>query len=99
MPSPGGELLRVGIIGLGYWGPNLLRVLADDVDVEIAWICDRDPQRLARYHRRHPNAQATERAELIPPSNWRRRWSRSRAAPAACSCAATRSSTARRSVR
>jgi predicted dehydrogenase len=65
MPSPGGELLRVGIIGLGYWGPNLLRVLADDVDVEIAWICDRDPQRLARYHRRHPNAQATERAELI----------------------------------
>jgi predicted dehydrogenase len=49
--------LNVGVIGLGYWGPNLLRVLADDPAVEIAWICDRDPERLARFHRRHPLAQ------------------------------------------
>jgi serine/threonine protein kinase len=41
----------VGVIGLGYWGPNLLRVLADDPDVEVKWLCDRDPERLARFAR------------------------------------------------
>jgi predicted dehydrogenase len=52
-------LLNVGVIGLGYWGPNLLRVLADDPTIEIRWICDRDPARLARFHRRHPLARTT----------------------------------------
>ena len=47
------------MVGLGYWGPNLLRVLADDPAVEITWICDRDTQRLARFHRRHPLARTT----------------------------------------
>jgi predicted dehydrogenase len=57
--------LNVGIIGLGYWGPNLLRVLADDTDVEVAWMCDRDPERLARFHRRYPAARTTGRAERV----------------------------------
>jgi predicted dehydrogenase len=50
---------RVGIVGLGYWGPNLLRVLAEQPDVEIAWICDVDHDRLAQYRRRYPGARAT----------------------------------------
>jgi predicted dehydrogenase len=50
---------RVGIVGLGYWGPNLLRVLAEQPDVEIAWICDMDSDRLAQYRRRYPGARAT----------------------------------------
>jgi hypothetical protein len=30
------------VVGLGYRGPNLLRVLGDhlDLDVEVRWICD-----------------------------------------------------------
>jgi predicted dehydrogenase len=60
-PSP----LGVGIIGLGYWGPNLLRVLADDVEVAVRWICDRDPERLARFHRRYPASRPTTRMEDI----------------------------------
>ena len=51
--------VNVAVVGLGYWGPNLLRVLADDPAVEIAWICDRNPERLARFHRRHPLARTT----------------------------------------
>ena len=38
--------LRVGVIGLGHWGPNLLRNYAD-LGVLAAY-CDQDPQRLAR---------------------------------------------------
>src|SRR4051794_13570722 len=57
--------LTVGVIGLGYWGPNLLRVLADDPDVVVRWICDRDAERLARLHRRYPATQPTSRHELV----------------------------------
>jgi predicted dehydrogenase len=56
MKAPG---LRVGLVGLGYWGPNVLRVLSDLPDVDVAWICDRDPARLDRYTRRYPAARPT----------------------------------------
>jgi predicted dehydrogenase len=55
--------LGVAVIGLGYWGPNLLRVLADDADVVVRWICDRDEERLARFHRRYPATRPTTRAD------------------------------------
>jgi predicted dehydrogenase len=57
--------LTVGLIGLGYWGPNLLRVLADNDDVDVKWLCDRDPERLARFGRRHPACRPTTRAEVL----------------------------------
>jgi predicted dehydrogenase len=61
----GQPTLNLGVIGLGYWGPNLLRVLADDPSVEIRWICDREPERLARFHRRHPLAQTTANVDPV----------------------------------
>lgn len=54
---------RVGLIGLGYWGPNVLRALADTHAAEIAWICDLDEDRLARMSRRYPGATPTMRAD------------------------------------
>jgi predicted dehydrogenase len=52
---------RIGVVGLGYWGPNLLRVLSERDDVELAWMCDLDGERLARMARRYPAAQTTRR--------------------------------------
>jgi predicted dehydrogenase len=57
--------LSVGVIGLGYWGPNLLRVLADDTAVDVTWICDRDRERLTRFHRRYPATRPTTRVEDV----------------------------------
>ena len=37
----------IAVVGLGAWGPNLLRVLRDDVDAKVRWICDVDSSRLA----------------------------------------------------
>jgi predicted dehydrogenase len=51
--------LGVAVIGLGYWGPNLLRVLAEDPGVTIRWICDLDHDRLARYRLRYPATRVT----------------------------------------
>ncbi len=53
----------IAVIGLGYWGPNLLRVLGDNLDAKVRWICDLDTERLAKYRRRHPGARVTTRVE------------------------------------
>lgn len=45
--------IRVAIVGLGYWGPNLLRVLSECSGADVATICDVDADRLQRYARRH----------------------------------------------
>src|SRR5215212_7548135 len=51
----------VGLVGLGYWGPNLLRVLGDMPEVRVKWICDLDPNRLKTYARRSPDSSMTTR--------------------------------------
>jgi predicted dehydrogenase len=59
------EALRLGLAGLGYWGPNLARNFADLPGVEVAWLCDRDPERLERYGVRHPGARTTARFDEL----------------------------------
>ena len=49
----------VGIVGLGYWGPNLLRVLVEMPDVHVKWICDLERDRLDRFRRRYPTLAPT----------------------------------------
>jgi predicted dehydrogenase len=59
------QSVTVGLIGLGYWGPNLLRVLADLPGVTVAWICDLDAERLERFGRRYPSVKRTEKFEEV----------------------------------
>ena len=57
--------IGIAVVGLGYWGPNLLRVLGDNLDAEVRWICDLDTERLAKYRRRHPGARVTTRIDRV----------------------------------
>jgi predicted dehydrogenase len=57
--------LEVAVVGLGYWGPNLLRVLCDDMNVGVRWICDLDADRLARFARRYPSVRVTTELEQV----------------------------------
>jgi predicted dehydrogenase len=50
----------VAVIGLGYWGPNLVRVLIERTDVELRWICDTELARIERYGRRYPSVRLTQ---------------------------------------
>jgi predicted dehydrogenase len=51
--------LAVGLVGCGYWGRILARVLADRADLGLAVLCDRDPQVLAGLAERYPDARRT----------------------------------------
>ncbi len=65
-----GGPLRVAVAGLGYWGPNLARNLAALDDVEVAWLVDPDPERIARAAPGHPAARraASLEAPLADPA-------------------------------
>jgi predicted dehydrogenase len=57
--------IRVGVIGLGYWGPNLLRVLFELPDVEVTYACDLDRDRLEKVVRRYPSVRPTTSADQV----------------------------------
>ncbi|HEY1457049.1 MAG TPA: Gfo/Idh/MocA family oxidoreductase, partial [Solirubrobacteraceae bacterium] len=43
--------IRVGVVGLGYWGPNLARNFAAIEGSELVWLCDQsDPARTRVAH-------------------------------------------------
>jgi predicted dehydrogenase len=56
MASP----LTVGVVGCGYWGPNLARNFAENEQAALSWLCDQSAARLAALHRRYPAARATD---------------------------------------
>jgi len=51
--------VRVGVAGLGYWGPNLARNLGAIGGCDVAWLCDADEDALARVGAAHPQARRT----------------------------------------
>jgi predicted dehydrogenase len=51
--------IRVGVIGLGYWGPNLARNFAAIPGCSLAWLCDPSEQARTRLAQSFPDARAT----------------------------------------
>ena len=59
------DAINIGVIGCGYWGPNLLRNFAENEAAQLRWICDLDEERLASMSRRYPMAQTTSDYRLL----------------------------------
>jgi len=53
------NIIRVGVVGLGYWGPNLARNFAGLPDCELSWCCDADQAICTRVAALYPKARAT----------------------------------------
>ena len=51
--------VRVGVVGLGYWGPNLARNFHGLPGCELTWICDDSAERLEQVGARLPGARRT----------------------------------------
>jgi predicted dehydrogenase len=54
------DTVRVGVVGLGYWGPNLARNLAAIPGCEVSWLCDSSEEARAKLERSFPGARSTE---------------------------------------
>jgi predicted dehydrogenase len=46
--------IKVGVIGCGYWGPNLIRNFNDNYHTDIIYACDADTKRIERIKLRYP---------------------------------------------
>lgn len=55
----GDRPVRVGVVGLGYWGPNIARNLAAIEGCELRWLCDADEGRRAAVASSFPSARVT----------------------------------------
>jgi predicted dehydrogenase len=51
--------LKFAIVGLGYWGPNLVRCAIDLENSEVKAICDQDATALAKLSKRYPGIGGT----------------------------------------
>jgi predicted dehydrogenase len=54
------DKVRVGVVGLGYWGPNLARNFDRLPGAELAYCCDLDEANLEKAGSLYPNAAMTD---------------------------------------
>lgn len=55
--------VSVGVVGLGYWGPNLARNFDALPDAELRWCCDARPELRERFAAQFRNAKVTDALE------------------------------------
>ena len=58
-------MTRVGVVGLGYWGPNLARNLDALPGAELAWICDESSDTATACTRHAPGARVATRPDML----------------------------------
>jgi predicted dehydrogenase len=64
--SEGGIMIRVGVIGYGYWGPNIVRNFNNGDVFQVVMVCDQRPESLRKVQQSYPHVKVTcDSAELI----------------------------------
>jgi predicted dehydrogenase len=62
----GGIMIRVGVIGYGYWGPNIVRNFNNGDVSRVMMVCDQRTESLRRVQQAYPQVSVTrDSAELI----------------------------------
>jgi predicted dehydrogenase len=54
------DKLRIGVIGSGYWGPNLIRNFVEIPNADVVGVADLNPDRLTFISSRYPKVKVTE---------------------------------------
>jgi len=52
-------MIGIGVIGYGYWGPNLVRNFAECKDASVKMVCDLRREQLEKVERRYPGVRVT----------------------------------------
>ncbi len=56
-------MINIGVIGYGYWGPNLVRNFAEIQGLTVACVADLDPKKLEIVQKRYPGINTTTNFE------------------------------------
>ena len=54
-------MIKIGVIGYGYWGPNLVRNFSETPGMTVAAVADLDPKKLEIVQKRYPGVKTTSR--------------------------------------
>jgi predicted dehydrogenase len=59
-------MIKFGVIGYGYWGPNVVRNLDQLDGSQVVSVCDKSPTSRKRVQKAHPHVKVTaESSELV----------------------------------
>ena len=61
-------MLKLGVVGYGYWGPNIVRNFLSQPDCRIVAICDKNPKAVAQVLSRHPAVHASSNPDEVMSS-------------------------------
>src|ERR1700741_5482222 len=53
------DVIRVGVIGYGYWSPNIVRNFQGHEKADVVAVCDKNHKSLLRVRRAHPEVPVT----------------------------------------
>jgi predicted dehydrogenase len=62
-------MVKLGVIGYGYWGPNIVRNFSGHQDCKVTAVCDKNPLALARVLTQYPNIRLMTEADDIVKSS------------------------------
>lgn len=57
--------LNIGVVGCGYWGPNLVRNFGSLADCNLAVLCDKEETRLGRMRSLYPQAKTCKDFDVV----------------------------------
>lgn len=63
--AAGPSTVRVGVIGYGYWGPQVVRNFSSVDSCEVVRVCDARADALRRMRKAHPGLEGTSDASLV----------------------------------
>src|ERR1043166_8983502 len=58
-------MIRVGVIGYGYWGPNIVRNFHGTEGFHVEAVCDKSPESLQKAKKLYPDLTFTQDASDI----------------------------------
>jgi predicted dehydrogenase len=57
--------IEVGVVGVGYWGPKLVRNLHEIPGISLRWVVDRDEHRLQRLGQQYPSVRTSTSVDAL----------------------------------
>lgn len=58
-------MIKIGVVGYGYWGPNLVRNFAENDDFQVTMVADLKPENLAKVKKRYPAVRTTSNPDEL----------------------------------